>query len=160
MTAHISVTDIGTDINFCHGFLDHGQPIAKGESTGAGRRGIRESSGGRSVALGGICWFVRHRQVCRIPALPRPIVLCLGAPPSTESIFPNPPISRTASQSSRPPISPNPNPMPRSSASEIPGMPLRRQLSPLSNGSQGLFTPDVHTAAPRVGMMGNVSSWE
>ncbi|KAK1924267.1 hypothetical protein DB88DRAFT_540332 [Papiliotrema laurentii] len=88
--------------------------------------------------------------------------LCdIGAPPPVEKLFPNPPSTRPASHSSRQPSSPNP--MPRSSVSEIPGIPSRRQMSPLSNGSSGgLFTPEVntHAALPRIGMLGVTNSWD
>lgn len=86
----------------------------------------------------------------------------LGVPPAPESLFPDPPaISRaSSSRQSRPPTL-SPNPMPRSSASEMPGfLPTRKQLSPLMNGGgAGFFTPDVAAPSSRLGMMGS-STWE
>ncbi|WRT66427.1 uncharacterized protein IL334_003383 [Kwoniella shivajii] len=95
--------------------------------------------------------------------------LCdIGSPPSLESIFLDPPVpSRTSStRTSRPPTL-SPNPMPRSSASEMPGfLPTRKQISYLGSnggngGGSGFFTPDVGGGAShRLGMMGNPSSWD
>ncbi|CAD6591303.1 MAG: anaphase-promoting complex subunit cdc27, partial [Tremellales sp. Tagirdzhanova-0007] len=96
--------------------------------------------------------------------------LCdIGSPPPPALLFPEPAgISRSSpSRTSRPPTL-SPNPMPRSSASEIPGLITRhsnhrRQLSPLANGGGGFFTPDVVHAVngiSRLGMKGKINAWE
>ncbi|KAK8864454.1 hypothetical protein IAR55_001703 [Kwoniella newhampshirensis] len=94
--------------------------------------------------------------------------LCdLGCPPPMEALFPDPPVPSRASstRTSRPStLSPNPNAMPRSSASEIPAfLPTRKQAGAPhgpSNGG-GFFTPDVGSnGALRAGLMGNPSSWD
>ena len=105
----------------------------------------------RALAEDPWCWeaFI---GLCDIGELLHGSSLTPGAPPTAENLFPSPPPTRTSSQTSRPPTL-SPNSMPRSSASEIPGIPPRRQLSPLAGG---LFTPD---GAPRIGMMGP-SAWE
>ncbi|WWC89266.1 uncharacterized protein L201_004187 [Kwoniella dendrophila CBS 6074] len=95
--------------------------------------------------------------------------LCdIGSSPPIEAIFPDPPItSRTlSSRTSRPPTM-SPNPMPRSSASEVQGfLPARRTTTSNSGtngtGGGGFFTPDVGAGigGSRLGMMGNPSSWD
>ncbi|WWC70049.1 uncharacterized protein I206_103993 [Kwoniella pini CBS 10737] len=93
--------------------------------------------------------------------------LCdIGSPPSPESIFPDPPAPSRASSSrtSRPPTL-SPNPMPRSSASEMPGfLPARKHthLGTNGNGGGGFFTPDIGGGGgnTRLGMLGNPSSWD
>ncbi|WWC62030.1 uncharacterized protein I303_104617 [Kwoniella dejecticola CBS 10117] len=94
--------------------------------------------------------------------------LCdIESPLSLEAIFPDPPAapSRASStRTSRPPTL-SPNPMPRSSASEMPGfLPTRKNahLGTNGNGGGGLFTPDVGGGAgpARLGMLGNPSSWD
>ncbi|OCF36805.1 anaphase-promoting complex subunit 3 [Kwoniella heveanensis BCC8398] len=93
--------------------------------------------------------------------------LCdIGAAPSLESIFPDPPaLSRASSaRTSRPPTL-SPNPMPRSSASEVPGLLPSRKTTAYGNGNGGggggFFTPDVGVGAGlKLGMMGNASSWD
>jgi len=90
-----------------------------------------------------------------------------GYGPDLDDIFPDPPapskpVSRTTqSQPTRAPTL-SPNPMPRSSASEMPGfLPGRKQLSPLagSGGGGGFFTPDVAAPAAKLGMRGQ-QTWE
>ena len=107
------------------------------------------------MVMGSVHRVVRYRSV---PEYPCELVLMVGAPPPPDRLFPNPPAR--SSHSVRSPVSPNP--MPRSSASEIPGIPLRRQQSPLStNPGGGLFTPEVNSAAlPKVGMLGISNTWE
>jgi anaphase-promoting complex subunit 3 len=97
-------------------------------------------------------------------------VLIPGYGPDLDDIFPDPPapskpVSRTTqSQPTRPPTL-SPNPMPRSSASEMPGfLPGRKQLSPLAGsggggGGGGFFTPDVAAPAAKLGMRGQ-QTWE
>jgi anaphase-promoting complex subunit 3 len=99
-----------------------------------------------------------------------------GYTPEPDTIFPDPPISTTLrptssssrqqqpSQSQVRPPTLSPNPMPRSSASEMPGLlPARRQLSPLAgsggDGSGGFFTPDVAGPHAKLGMKGP-AAWE
>ncbi|WVF71504.1 hypothetical protein IAT40_006310 [Kwoniella sp. CBS 6097] len=95
--------------------------------------------------------------------------LCdIGAAPALDNIFPDPPtLSRASStRTSRPPTL-SPNPMPRSSASEVPGLlPTRKNTGygSSSNGGGaggGFFTPDVGAgASSKLGMLGNPSSWD
>ncbi|KAK4685351.1 anaphase-promoting complex subunit 3, partial [Tremellales sp. Uapishka_1] len=97
--------------------------------------------------------------------------LCdMGYHPDPSSLFPDPvrpALSQTSSRTSRPPTL-SPNPMPRSSASEMPGF-MSRKHSPLmgapasknGNGANGgFFTPDVGNGGGRLGMMGNPVSWD
>ncbi|WVW83972.1 hypothetical protein I302_105995 [Kwoniella bestiolae CBS 10118] len=92
--------------------------------------------------------------------------LCdIGSPPPLEAIFPDPPAPSRASsiRTSRPPTM-SPNPMPRSSASEMSGFLPARKTSHLTanGGGGGFFTPDVGGGAggSRLGMMGNPSNWD
>ncbi|WWC94206.1 hypothetical protein V866_001046 [Kwoniella sp. B9012] len=93
--------------------------------------------------------------------------LCdIGSPPPIEAIFPDPPApSRASSTRTSRPSTMSPNPMPRSSASEMPGfLPARKATIPANGGvgSGGFFTPDVGNGAggSRLGMMGNPSNWD
>ncbi|KAL1411551.1 anaphase-promoting complex subunit cdc27 [Vanrija albida] len=95
--------------------------------------------------------------------------LCdIGAAPARDLVFADPPsVARSSSQrTSRLPTL-SPNPMPRSSASEVPNFLSRRQMSPLALSaapSTSLFTPEVTAASaapPRLGMMGNPgAAWD
>ncbi|WVR07101.1 hypothetical protein IAU60_004140 [Kwoniella sp. DSM 27419] len=94
--------------------------------------------------------------------------LCdIGAAPAYDQVFPDPPVLSRASstRTSRPPTL-SPNPMPRSSASEVPGLVATRKTAnagaPAYGGSSGgFFTPDVaYGGASKLGMMGNPSSWD
>lgn len=89
-----------------------------------------------------------------------------GCPPAPAGLFPDPPATSSRAQSIRPsrPPTHSPNPMPRSSTSEVPFLPKKSQLSPLAPGpSMGFFTPDVGGGAngitERMGMVG-MSTWE
>jgi len=72
-------------------------------------------------------------------------------------------VTRTTQSQPTRPLTLSPNPMPRSSASEMPGfMPGRKQLSPLAGsggGGGGFFTPDVAAPAAKLGMRGQ-ATWE
>ncbi|WVQ99447.1 hypothetical protein IAU59_006582 [Kwoniella sp. CBS 9459] len=92
-----------------------------------------------------------------------------GAAPALEDIFPDPPaLSRASSaRTSRPPTL-SPNPMPRSSASEVPGLLPTRKTTAYGSGvggggggGGGFFTPDVGVGgSSKLGMMGNPSNWD
>jgi len=111
-------------------------------------------------AFTGLC------DIGQSPPLDDGRVLRLGYCTELDDVFPDPPslpkpVSRTTqSQPTRPPTL-SPNPMPRSSASEMPGfLPGRKQLSPLAgSGGGGFFTPDVAAPTAKLGMRGQ-QSWE
>lgn len=93
-----------------------------------------------------------------------PVVLTWssGAPPSPETVFPDPPSARSSARPSRN-ATLSPGPMPRSSASEVPIFISRRQMSPLATAApttSSLFTPGVSNHPPKFGMLGNPSNWE
>lgn len=87
-----------------------------------------------------------------------------GAPPPIESLFPagaGLSLSRHASRSSRPPLSPNIHRQ-KSPIEPAPGVLRLHQAQAGAGNSGGLFTPDVEGIGGKtgLGMMGNPSSWE
>ncbi|WVQ88959.1 hypothetical protein IAS59_002701 [Cryptococcus gattii] len=91
--------------------------------------------------------------------------LCdVGAPPPIESLFPpgaGLSLSRHASRSSRPPLSPNVHRQ-KSPIEPAPGVLRLHQAQAGVGNSGGLFTPDVEGMGGKtgLGMMGNTSSWD
>ncbi|OXC67525.1 hypothetical protein AYX13_04034 [Cryptococcus neoformans] len=91
--------------------------------------------------------------------------LCdVGAPPPIESLFPSGAglsLSRHASRSSRPPLSPNIHRQ-KSPIEPAPGVLRLHQAQAGAGNNGGLFTPDVEGIGGKttLGMMGNPSSWD